>query len=644
MMRKNIGHYLFCVLVIGSLLIPGTLILESAADSGEYATIEYFEVASVIDSSYAVTQITEVLYNKHDHAVDETFYFQIPNKAFISNFSLTVGGITHYAEVVPKEEAKERYQAAAASGRNAGLLEARDTTLFSYSISCAPKETVTVGLRYEEYLLKELGTYTYHIYLNTEARKRTIQELDITVDIRSELEFTELDIENHKIETDIVWEDKNSVSLHYSESNAQLDRDFIVNYETQAPPKEGLMLNYNNGKDGYFFHVFSPQLDDIGEPLGKDIIFVLDKSGSMRGEKIKQLRESFSEITDQLPNDDSFNIIQFDGSIYKYSNSLIRAKDSEKEKAKNYINDISAGGSTNINDALLQGLGMLDSSESRVPIIVFLTDGKPTAGSTNTEKIRENIKDANKYDTAIFSLGFGHNVDFEFLSALSLENFGYAIKIYEGTDSALQITDFYSLISTPLLRNLRFSYSKGTYEVYDTSVSHLFEGSETVVVGKYENDVKKIKSTVKAQANSGDMEFSDDFQIKNDQSHPFIERFWAYRKINYLLDRIKVEGEKDSLVSEVVELSVAYSFATPYTSLLIDINEPNQSQNDQLLDTDSDSVEGNYDRNYAKYGSEAAGNLSMSFFPMVLVLVFVVLVVGVIGSRMFQKSRKKRKV
>jgi hypothetical protein len=109
--------------------------------------------------------------------------------------------------------------------------------------------------------------------------------------------------------------------------------------------------------------------------------------------------------------------------------------------------------------------------------------------------------------------------------------------------------------------------------VYDSEVSHLFEGSEAVVAGKYDGEINKIESSVTAQSTNGEMLFEDHFDLGQKDDHPFIERFWAYRKINYLLDRISVEGEEDMLVSEVVNISVNYSFVTPYTSLLIEVDD-----------------------------------------------------------------------
>ena len=123
--------------------------------------------------------------------------------------------------------------------------------------------------------------------------------------------------------------------------------------------------------------------------MAKDIIFVLDKSGSMRGEKIKQLRSAFEEVINQLHAKDSFNIIMFDNFFQRYETKMIDASEKNKAEAVDYINDIKASGSTNINDALLCALDMFDISETKMPIIVMLTDGLPTASVTNTETIRE---------------------------------------------------------------------------------------------------------------------------------------------------------------------------------------------------------------------------------------------------------------
>jgi len=584
MKRENAWLISLSVFAIVSISFIGTVIADETR-SNECAEIKVLEITGSIDNSYAVTDVKEELYNPYDHAIEEVFIFQIPESAYISNFSLTFNGTTYYSEVVPKDEARERYDEAARQGKNAGLLESRGSSLFSFSISIEPHETITVGLRYEDFIVKTLGIYYYNVFLITDPYGRTIDEFAIGTTIISGLEITSLDVQNYKDDLNVHWSGNNEVTISASADSIKLEEDFKVQYETAPPPVNGLLLDYFNGEEGFFLHLFSPEIEDVGGALDKDIIFVLDKSGSMSGDKIGQLKDAFSEITKQLPEDDKFNIIIFDGEIEEYSDSLLQASEDEKADADNYIGAIEAEGSTNINDALLRGLEMIETYESRVPIIVFLTDGQPTRSITDTQQIRSNVMSANDCDTAIFSLGFGYDVDFDFLSALSLENYGYAIRIYEGTDASLQITDFYDIISTPLLKDLVFSYSEGTYEIYDTEVSHLFEGSDTVVAGKYQSGVDIIESKAVAQSKNGEVQYEEKFRLGCGSEHPFIERFWAYRKINYLIDEIKVAGEEDSLVSEVVNLSVRYSFVTPYTSLLIEIYEDEAQEDNQQQNT-----------------------------------------------------------
>ena len=331
MKRTNLWQMSLCELVIVG--IPNIVVAQEDGGQEEYAQIEILDISGNIDNNYAVTEITEVLHNPYDHAIEETFIFQIPDSAFITNFSLTINGTVFYSQVVPKEEAREKYEEAARQGKNAGLMEARGSSLFSFSISMEEYETITVGLRYEDYLVKTLGIYYYHVYLGADPEKRSVGQLSITTDIESELEIIELEVQNYGEGAEVKWHSNNAVSISYSTNDAELGYDFIAQYETESPPVNGIMLDYYNGEEGYFLHVFSPQVEDVGGAMEKDIIFVLDKSGSMGGEKISQLKDAFSEVMNQLPEDDAFNIIIFDDQIEEYNDVLMQATEEEKADA-----------------------------------------------------------------------------------------------------------------------------------------------------------------------------------------------------------------------------------------------------------------------------------------------------------------------
>jgi uncharacterized protein YegL len=623
------------IILITSGLAPGSK--NSRSDS--QPDIEYLIINTIIDNNYAVTNIQQKFKNPNNYPIDETFQFQVPTKAFISNFSLTINDKVNYAQIVSRSVGKEKYNKAVISGSNAGLVEAEDKNIFTYSVSLSPFSETIVGLRYEQFLEKSIGGYEYIIPLKNSDVGSNIKNFSIDITVKSKLIVTDLRVESHHDKSNVSYVSDNEVKISYMTTSSTPNHDFTINYGLSSPPVNGTMLNYNDGTEEYFLHIFSPQRSDLGgQAMPKEIIFVLDKSGSMSGDKIEQLKTAFKEIINQLRPTDSFNIIMFDNKITKYKSELIGVSSKNKSETVEYINDIGAGGSTNINEALETALDMFTISETKMPIIVMLTDGLPTAGVTNTKTIRENIKNKNIAKVSLFCLGFGFDVDFEFLKAMSLENYGHAIRIYEKEDASEQITDFYDTISTPLLRSLTFSYSDGAYEFYPKYVEQLFEGTEIVVVGKYNGTSRKITSTVTAMSSKGMKTFRETFyledsyklsfdsqvlfskdndnlehkittsepehwdgvnklkksyDLRESMNNSFIPRFWAYAKIRYLLDNITVFGEVDYLVENVTDLALTYGFVTPYTSLLVEISddEPTHEPPPDPFDDGSDSYD-----------------------------------------------------
>ncbi|MCC4771416.1 VWA domain-containing protein [Methanosarcina sp. DH2] len=190
--------------------------------------------------------------------------------------------------------------------------------------------------------------------------------------------------------------------------------------------------------------------------MDKEIVFVLDKSGSMEGYKIEQVKEVFGKIIEDLPPGDYFNIIFFDFMVQSYSETLMKADPEEKAGALDFVNSLEADGGTNINEALLTALGMFSPESQRVPIIVFLTDGEPTIGVVSPYAIRQNIKDANTAQVSIFSIAFGieDESNYHFLRAMSLENYGIAESFYLKDNASEEIGSFYETISTPLVTDM----------------------------------------------------------------------------------------------------------------------------------------------------------------------------------------------
>jgi len=535
------------LLSIGIVLLSAFCSIITAEDEKNIQIIS-MNIDVEINSGYTVPEINVTIHNPYDENLDGTFDLMLPENAFVSNFSLTLENETYYAQVLEKQAAEENYSQAKSQGKTAGMVEARDMKQFSYTINLKAYQTVIVTLRYEEFLEKKLGEREYKFDL-TSIYDQPISQFLLFLKLNSEREIIDLEKTGCSDQTTIEWIDTKHGTLSIKENDFLPDEDFSFKYKESALPVNGTLVSYYDevNEQYYFFHIFSPQKEELGGIMPKDIVFVLDKSGSMSGEKINQLKDAFSEIINQLPSDDKFTIIMFNSDISVYNPELLTASQENIDDAISYINSITAGGSTNIYDGLEYSLELLESSEGRTPIILLLTDGLPNAGTfSTTYAIRENIKELNLIQSPLFTLGFGGDVNFDFLTTLSLENYATSKKIYTGSDASEQIQNFYDTISTTLLRDITIDYDPVCEYIYPTSIPSLFEGSETVISGICPN-ATELSSQITARTKLGTKHFNSTFELNDTQTdNIFIYRYWAYSRINFLLDEIKIQGEQST--------------------------------------------------------------------------------------------------
>lgn len=531
--------------------------------------VDYMHIKADVNNGYAVTLVEEKLSNGLEVPVEDEFKFLIPDEAFISGFSLIIDGKEYIANVLPKKEAQQKFEQAASQGKSAGVLESKNKNMFSYSLSFEPSQSIIVRLKYEQAVKKSLGKFEYVLFLRNTDSTHSVNDISVNLSIESRNDITTLETPGFE-GANAKYISATSGRITYG-ANTLPDKDLTVVYTTNNPSINGDMLFYNMGGQGYMMHVFSPTEKDLGTTaLSKDIVFAVDKSGSMSGDKLAQVKTVFTKIISDLPPDDYFNVIFFDTTMRTYSSTLMEANTKNKEDAANFVNSLDANGATNINQALLDSLGMFDPGSKRVPIIVFLTDGEPTEGITSPYIIRKNIGEANKANVSIFTIAFGigNEANYDFLKALSLENYGKAQRFFLEGKVEEEMTDFYKTISTPLITDMSFTYNEVS-DVVNTGQDNLFAGSDAIVLGKYSGST--ITSDVFATTRTGSRNFKNSFNVVSKPENSFIPRLWAYSKIKKLMDRIDVEGETDTLVSSVTSISLEFKFVTPYTSLFVEV-------------------------------------------------------------------------
>ncbi|KAM7336433.1 hypothetical protein ACRRTK_004926 [Alexandromys fortis] len=554
-------------------------------------------VDSQVSSRFAHTVVTSRVVNRADTAQEATFQLELPRKAFITNFSMVIDGMTYPGIVQDKAAAQEQYQAAVGRGESAGLVKTagRQTEQFEVSVTVAPNAKITFELVYQELLRRRLGTYELLLKVKPQQLVKHLQ-MDIHIFEPQGIGFLETEstfMTQELADALTTSRNKNKAHIRFKPTLSQqqhsqndqdtiVDGNFIVRYDVDRSVSGGSIQIEN----GYFVHHFAPE--DL-PTMPKNVIFVIDKSGSMLGRKIQQTREALIKILNDLSPKDQFNLIVFNGKETQWRPSLVKASEENVKEATGYASKIEADGWTNINDAVLSAVELLDASNraeklppDSVSLIILLTDGEPTQGETNPTTIQKNVQEAINNRYSLFCLGFGFNVHYPFLEKLAQDNGGLARRIYEDSDSALQLQDFYQEVANPLLLAVSFEYpSEAVEAVTQDNFRYHFKGSEMVVAGKLQAQGPDVLTAkINGQTNKQNITFQMEASIAQKEEefrspkyiyHNFMERLWAFLTVNQQLEQmISASGAVlKELESQALNLSLKYNFVTPLTYMVI---------------------------------------------------------------------------
>ncbi|NWW00922.1 ITIH3 inhibitor, partial [Oreocharis arfaki] len=563
------------------------------------------KIDSKVTSRFAHNVITSRAVNRGNVSKEVFFDVELPKTAFITNFSMTIDGVTYPGTIKEKEAAKKQYEKAVSRGQTAGLVKAsgRKTEKFTVSVNIKAASKVTFELTYEELLKRRFGKYEMFIKVKP---KQLVKDFEIEVDIFEPQGITELEAEG----TFITNELQNTIKKTFSGkkghisfkpaldqqrtcancSQSVLDGDFTVRYDVKRTTPDNLQI-----VNGYFVHFFAPT--NLPK-LSKNIIFVLDTSGSMYGREMEQTKEAMLKILDDIKEDDFFNFVLFESGISTWKETLIKATPENLDEARKFVRHISAEGGTNLHGGLMRGIDILNAAheENLVPrrsasIIIMLTDGQPNVGVSDTQEIEKAVKKAINGRYTLYNLGFGSAVDYGFLERMALENKGLARRIYPDSDAALQLQGFYDEVSNPMLIDVELNYPENEISDLTTnSFKHFYDGSEIVVAGRFV-DSNQNHLSVDVRGEGADHALSYTTQQDAEQTAQafqeqqyifgeYIERLWAYLTIEQLLEkRITATGEeKENLTAQALALSLLYKFVTPLTSMVVTKPEENDNE------------------------------------------------------------------
>ncbi|XP_075039204.1 inter-alpha-trypsin inhibitor heavy chain H3-like isoform X2 [Mixophyes fleayi] len=614
------GHFLEVYIFLFSILslVNGDYLIEGLRNIQKRSTekpLDDIEVYSIdinckVISRFAHNVITSRAVNRANISKEAFFDVDLPKSAFITNFSMIIDGVTYAGVIKEKEVAKKQYEKAVSRGQTAGLVRAsgRKTEKFTVSVNVASQSKVNFELIYEEMLKRHFGKYEMFIKVQP---KTLVKNYQIEVDLHEPQGISFLDAQASFVTNDLLPAIKTSFSgekghvsfkptIDQQRSCANclttlLNGDFTVTYNVNKESPGNIQI-----VNGYFVHFFAPS-ELTGVP--KNVIYVVDKSGSMWYRKMQQTRESLIKILTDTAECDYINFILFDHEITVWKDSLVKATPENLKEAKQYVNSIDYGGLTNINDPLLKAVELLNKAheskqvpERSVSLIILLTDGEANRGESNPARIQENVKKAIQGKYTLYTLGFGHGVDYAFLEKLALENSGIARRIYEDSDAALQLEGFYREIANPTLLDIEMQYPENAIaDLTQNNFKHYFEGDEIVVAGRLiDNDLNSFIVDVKAEGAEKSLKYTETVQVheKDDVQKQqeyifgdFTERLWAYLTIQQLLEkRIYADpSEKANLTAQALDLSLKFNFVTPLTSMIVTKPEEKEKESETLI-------------------------------------------------------------
>ncbi|KAM5315714.1 inter-alpha-trypsin inhibitor heavy chain H1 isoform 3-T3 [Glossophaga mutica] len=557
--------------------------------------IRSLKVNCKVTSRFAHYVITSQVVNTANEAKEVGFDVEIPKTAFISDFAITTNGKAFIGDIKDKSTAWKQYRKAAISGENSGLVRASGRTMeqFTIHITIGPQSKAMFRLTYEEVLKRKLMQYDIVIKVKP---KQLVHHFEIDVDIFEPQGISKLDAQASflptELSTQLIKKDfsgkKGQVLFRPTVGQQQscptcsttlVDGEFRVNYDVNRDKTCDLLVANN-----HFAHFFAPQ--NLTN-MNKNLVFVIDISTSMEGEKVKQTKEALLKILGDMRPGDYFDLVLFGSEVQSWSGSLVPASAANLQAAQDFVRRFHLAGSTNLNGGLLRGIEILNEAQrsmpgltNHAPILIMLTDGEPTEGVTDRSQILKNVRDAIRGKFPLYNLGFGRDVDFSFLEVMSMENNGRAQRIYEDHDATQQLQGFYDQVASPLLVDVELQYPKDAVSAL-TQHSHkqYYEGSEIVVAGRIaDHKLSSFKADVRAHG--GGQEFKttclvDEEEMKKllqERGHMLenhVERLWAYLTIQELLaKRMKLEGqEKANLSAKVLQMALTYQFVTPLTSM-----------------------------------------------------------------------------
>lgn len=558
---------------------PGTMVLQGHVSFGLH--LQSAQVKVEIKDQVAKTYITQTFENDTDRNLAGTYLFPLPDDTTFSSFSLHIDGKPVEGKILEANAARQQYEEIVRRMVDPGLLEFADYKTVRARIFPIPAHgTKKVELEYTQLLKAENGLLKYRYPLKSKVNDTPAEEIKVDVKLNSPQGLRTIWSPTHTITT--TRGDNNSAKISMTQNDVVPDKDFYLYYSISNNEMAANLITHKaEGEDGYFLMSLTPPFKSKSV-IGKDVVLVADTSGSMAGDKMDENKRALKYVVNALSANDRFGIVEFNTDSDSFKPTLLPATPENKKSALEYIDELTARGGTNIGEAISTAKTLLSGTDTRPAYMIFMTDGEPTVGEHNIDKL---IGMANsKRDIRVFDFGVGYDVNTKLLNKLAEAHHGTAQYVEPEENLETALSAFYEKIKSPVLSDVKLAYTGiDVKNIYPREVKDIFAGSQVLLLGRYKKGgaaTVALTGTVNGAAKN----YSFPLNFNTTQAgNTHLTRLWAMRRIGYLTEVAQANGENKEVIDEIIALSKKHGIISQYTSYLVtDPSENGRLANNNL--------------------------------------------------------------
>jgi len=560
----------------------------------------------------ATTTMDVALDNPTRQIQEAEMLIPVPDGAVVRSFTFAGSQKESTAKLLPKEEAQSIYRSIVAKLRDPALLEFASYSLIRSSVFPVPaggKQRVRIVY---EHVLKADGNRIDYVLPRSESFEASAIPWSISLRISSSAPISGVYSPSHQVSIEHTG---NQQALVRTTGNQQIEPGpFRLSYLADSSSVTASLLAYPDARvgGGYFLLLAGvpADLQRKESAMKREVTLVLDRSGSMNGEKIEQARAAALQVLEGLENGEAFNIIDYSDTVAKFSEKPVIKNADTLRQARNHVQRIKAAGGTNIHDALVEAMRQTPTA-NMLPLTIFLTDGVPTAGEVRESAIRKAVVEANKHKRRVFSFGVGYDLNAPLLTSIATATRATPTFVLPNENVETKVSQVFKRLSGPVLAEPQLATldragavtTRAVRELLPGELGDLFEGDQLVVLGQYQSDDPlhfRLSGNYLGTPRTFDLKFD---LSKATTRNAFVPRLWASRKIARLVELITEAGSENTaaarpayssssaiaynsrtmrplsptvpndpklkeLVDEILKLSTEYGILTEYTAFL----------------------------------------------------------------------------